>query len=123
MVRRRPGIVTVRDRDGSDREGPGSALHRFALQRIRETKASMPLEILHGALVLLGPSAARKRAEIAPPAGLGILLARVQPVFSGHKLADHGAPPTLNVSQAQKRHVAPCSGIAAQAADLLFAIA
>ena len=51
---------------------------------------SMPLEILHGALVLLGGSARGESAEIAPPAGLRILLARVQPVLSGRELADHG---------------------------------
>jgi len=50
---------------------------------------SMPLEILHRALVLLGPGTAGERAEIAPPAGLRILLARIQPVLPGRELPDH----------------------------------
>jgi hypothetical protein len=50
----------------------------------------MPLEILHGALVLLRGGAARKRAEIAPPAGLRIYFTRIEPVLSGRELADHG---------------------------------
>lgn len=51
---------------------------------------SMPLEILHGALVLLGRGARGKGAEIAPFACLRILLARIQPVLSGRELSDHG---------------------------------
>jgi hypothetical protein len=31
-----------------------------------------------------------ERAEIAPPAGLRILLAGIEPVLAGSKLADHG---------------------------------
>jgi hypothetical protein len=54
------------------------------------TRPLMPLEILHRALVLLRRRARCKSAEIAPPAGLRILLARVEPVFAGSKLADHG---------------------------------
>lgn len=52
---------------------------------------SMPLEILHSALVLLGGGTRGEGAEIAPPAGLRILLARVQPVSSGRELADNGS--------------------------------
>jgi hypothetical protein len=50
----------------------------------------MPLEKLYGALVLLRRGAAAKGAEIAPPADLWIFLARVEPVFAGGELADHG---------------------------------
>jgi len=50
----------------------------------------MPLEKLHGALVLLRRGTAPKGAEITPPAGLRIYLARIEPVFAGGELADHG---------------------------------
>jgi hypothetical protein len=49
----------------------------------------MPLEILDSAFVLLRGSASRKRAEITPPAGLRILLARIEPVLAGRELANH----------------------------------
>src|SRR5437899_533201 len=50
----------------------------------------MPLEKLHGALVLRRRGTAPKSAEIAPPAGLRIFLAGIEPVFAGGELADHG---------------------------------
>jgi hypothetical protein len=50
----------------------------------------MPLEILHRTLVARGRGAAGEGAEIAPPPGLRILLARIEPVLAGWKLADHG---------------------------------
>ena len=51
---------------------------------------SAAFEELHGSLVLLGRGSRTKRSEIAPAAGLWILLARVQPVsaileFSNHR--------------------------------------
>src|SRR3954454_17893278 len=49
----------------------------------------MPLEVLHGALVLLGGGAGLEGAEIAAPAGLRIDLARIETVAAGRKLADH----------------------------------
>src|SRR5438105_538684 len=51
---------------------------------------SMTLEKLHGALVLLRGGTAAKGAEIAPPAGLRIDFARIEPVFAGGELANHG---------------------------------
>src|ERR1700683_4145199 len=56
----------------------------------RDGLESMPLEVLHRPLVLLRRRARGESAEIAPPAGLRILLARVEPVFAGRELADHG---------------------------------
>ena len=56
---------------------------------IRLRPASMPLEILHFALVLLGGLARGKRAEVAPLAGARIGLARVEAVFAGGEFADH----------------------------------
>ena len=47
------------------------------------------LEKLHGALVLLRSGAAGKGTEIAPPAGLRILLTRIEPVLAGRELANH----------------------------------
>src|SRR5579872_2643023 len=58
---------------------------------IRERAASsMPLEILHRPFVLLGRGAAAEGAEIAAPSGPGVLLARIEPVFAGCELSDHG---------------------------------
>ena len=53
---------------------------------------SMPLEELHGALVLRRRRAAGEGAEIAPPAGLRIYFAGIEPVFAGGEFADHGGP-------------------------------
>jgi hypothetical protein len=53
----------------------------------------MPFEILHGALVLLRRRAAGEGAEIAPPAGLRIFLARIEPIFARGELADHWRAP------------------------------
>jgi hypothetical protein len=50
----------------------------------------MPFEILHGALVPLRGGPRRERAEIAPLAGLRILVAGIEAIFAGWKLADHG---------------------------------
>src|SRR5437870_4725342 len=51
--------------------------------------ASMALEVLHGALVLLGRCARRKRAEIAAAAGLRVDFARIEPIAARLELADH----------------------------------
>ena len=50
----------------------------------------MALEILDGAFVPFGGSARGKGAEIAALPGLPIFLARIEPVFAGFELADHG---------------------------------
>src|SRR5690349_3559274 len=55
----------------------------------RADAGSMPLEKLHGALVLLGARPARKRAEVSAPAGLRIDLARVEPVLAAPEAANH----------------------------------
>src|SRR5204862_3289767 len=67
------------------------------------TALSMPLEILHLAFVLLGGPSRRKRAEISPPPGLGIGFARIQTVFAGLELADHGLHLAIKVSVALLR--------------------
>src|SRR6185437_4389856 len=51
---------------------------------------SMALEVLHLALVLLRRGARLEGAEVAALAGLGIGLARIEPVFARSELADHG---------------------------------
>src|SRR5262249_25957245 len=48
--------------------------------------ASPSLEKLHGALMLLRRGTARKGPEIAPLAGLRILLARIKPANHGRRL-------------------------------------
>src|SRR5215468_6854003 len=73
------------------REFPVRAPHA----RVRHGKggcggaASMALEVLHGALVLLGRRARRKRAEIAAAAGLRVELARIEAIAARLELADH----------------------------------
>src|SRR6516162_5132990 len=51
--------------------------------------ASMTLEVLHGALVLLGRRARRKRAEVAAAAGLRVDFARIEAIAARLELADH----------------------------------
>src|SRR5262249_3853969 len=65
----------------------------------KRISASMPLEILHGALVLFGGRTRFERAEIAPSTGLRIDLARIEPVLAGLQLADHGMLPRYPSSQ------------------------
>jgi hypothetical protein len=50
---------------------------------ITPDQQSVPLKILHGALVGFGLFARGESAQIAAPAGLGIFLARVETVLSG----------------------------------------
>jgi hypothetical protein len=52
--------------------------------------SSMPLKVLHRALVLERSCARRKRAEIAAFASLRVLLPRIEAVLSRGKLTDHG---------------------------------
>ena len=49
----------------------------------------MPLEVLHGALVLLRRRARFERAEVAALAGLRIDPAGIEPVFAGSQFSDH----------------------------------
>ena len=49
----------------------------------------MALEKLHGTLVLLSGRSRRKRAKIAPLAGLRILLLRVEAILAGFEFANH----------------------------------
>ena len=52
--------------------------------------ASMPLEILHGALVLFSGYARFEGAEIAALAGLRVQFSGIEPVFARLQLSDHG---------------------------------
>src|SRR5438132_7776429 len=61
-----------------------------ALQGLKSSRGSVPLEILHRALMALGCRAAAERAQVTAPAGLWIGLARIEPVAAGFELADHG---------------------------------
>ena len=49
----------------------------------------MPLEILHFALVLFGLFHRRECAKIAALAGRGVLLSRIESIFTGFEFADH----------------------------------
>ena len=51
----------------------------------------MPLEVLDVAFVLLGRLAGVEGAEVAPPAGFRIDLARIKPVLAAFEFSDHGA--------------------------------
>jgi hypothetical protein len=60
--------------------------------RSKETCAnasSVPLEVLHGALVLLCRGAGLEGAEVAAATSLRIRLARVEAIFAGLEFADH----------------------------------
>src|SRR5688572_23114572 len=89
-ITERTGVTEISDPNGwpiNDVDSHGASLHARRLLGW----ASASLEILHCALVLLGTRACIERAEIAPPAGLGIRLARVQPILSGTQFPDHAA--------------------------------
>jgi hypothetical protein len=59
--------------------------------RLGDPASPTALEILHGTFVFLGRFPRRERTEIAAFSGLGILLARIEPVFSRRQFADHSA--------------------------------
>src|ERR1051325_3220660 len=77
-------------------------------------RSSMPLEVLHLALVLFGGFARREGAEIPAPAGLWIDLAGIQPVFARLEFADHGQHLNVAVAllrfKAQLAHQLPLLG-------------
>src|ERR1700741_2522439 len=63
-----------------------------AFSRANQTRrmaASVALEVLHRALMLLGRRARLECAEVAPAAGLRVGFARIKPVSAGFELADH----------------------------------
>src|SRR5262245_23931991 len=53
---------------------------------------SATLEVLHGALVLLGGRARLERAEVSPFPGLWIDLPRVESILARRELSDHDGP-------------------------------
>jgi hypothetical protein len=57
------------------------------------SKESMSLEILNRPFMFLGCFETAESAQIPAFTGFWILLARVQPVYSGFELANHGATP------------------------------
>jgi hypothetical protein len=59
----------------------------------RSSRSRASLEILHGALVLLGGLAGIERAEIAPPIRPRVNLARIKSILAGIELAYHTAQP------------------------------
>src|SRR5882724_1824021 len=62
-------------------------------QNTTRALASVPLEKLHGALMLFGRRACFKGAEITAPPGFRIDLARVEAIAARFQLADHSMRP------------------------------
>ena len=76
-------------------EGPGRKSCRLPMREKGTATAAVraspaALEELHGALVLLGRRTRPEGAEVAPPSGLRVGLARIEPVLARLELADHG---------------------------------
>src|SRR5262249_18326175 len=88
-------VAVARDlaRPASARPLLGGLLARRPLCRLSALhhSSAATLEILDGPLMPLGLGARGESAEVAPPAGLGVLLARVEPILAGLELADRGA--------------------------------
>jgi len=63
----------------------------------------MPLEVLDVAFVLLGGLAGVEDAEVAPPAGLRIDLARIKPVLAALEFSDHGSLLAAPIRREAKR--------------------
>src|SRR6516225_2531189 len=68
--------------------------------------ASMTLEVLHGALVLLGRRARRKGAEVAAAAGLRVDFARIEAIATRLELADHRRLPRAACARRMLRSAA-----------------
>jgi len=49
----------------------------------------VPFEVLNGPLMFLGGGATCERSQVAPLAGFGVLLARVQTVLAGLQVTNH----------------------------------
>src|SRR5262249_14485823 len=80
--------------------------------RSGQGSASMALEILHRALVLLRRRARLERAEITPAASLGVGFARIEPVAPGLELADHRRLlRTANALRMQRMLAPRCSSL------------
>jgi hypothetical protein len=62
---------------------------RGVLFGARHGASSMPFEELYGTLMLFRFLKRRERAQVATLAGLGILFARIQPVFARFQFANH----------------------------------
>jgi len=65
------------------RDHPIVADDAILLNLISQRSVSVVLEVLHSAFVCLCGFLASERTQIAPAAGLGILLARVKTVLTG----------------------------------------
>src|SRR2546423_10322669 len=68
----------------------GRSVRPAGLEGEPAMRGSMPLEELDLALVLHRRFARREGAQVAALAGRGVGLARIEPVFTGRELADHG---------------------------------
>src|SRR4029077_8302901 len=58
-------------------------------KQTRRMAASVALEVLHRALMLLGRRARLECAEVPPAPGLRVGFARIKPITAGFELADH----------------------------------
>ena len=59
----------------------------------QQGRSAVMLEVLHGSFVPLSRSTGLEGAEVAASAGLGIALARIQPISAGRQLPYHDVPP------------------------------
>jgi hypothetical protein len=59
------------------------------IKKPRLVDPSMPFEILHGSLMLLGRGQCRKGSQIPALAGFRVNLSRIKTVLSGRQLANH----------------------------------
>ena len=63
------------------------------------------LEELHRTLMLFGCRASLEGAEVSPPPGVRIGLARVQPIPSGFQLADHALRDEVERSDSREARI------------------
>jgi len=75
----------------------------------------MTLEILHGALVLLGRCARLERAEITAATGLRVDLARIEAIAARTELADHRRLPRAVCARRMLRFAARLCALLATA--------
>src|SRR5262245_39737535 len=72
---------------------------------------SVALKELHSPFVLLGGSSSFERPEFAPPAGVRIVLPRIQAIPAGLELANHVDLPFLISASGVPQDTLPCHSV------------